>query len=50
MRVIIKADYNGMSAWAAQHIVERINAFQPTENKPFILGLPTGSTPIGTYN
>ena len=49
MRVIIKADYNGMSAWAAQHIVERINAFQPTENKPFILGLPTGSTPIGTY-
>ena len=49
MRVIIKADYNGMSAWAAQHIVERINAFQPKENKPFILGLPTGSTPIGTY-
>ena len=49
MRVIIKADYNSMSAWAAQHIVERINLFQPTENKPFILGLPTGSTPIGTY-
>lgn len=49
MRVIITPDYAGMSQWAAQHIVERINAFNPTENKPFILGLPTGSTPIGTY-
>ena len=49
MRVIINPDYAGMSQWAAQHIVERINAFNPTENKPFILGLPTGSTPIGTY-
>ena len=46
MRVIINPDYAGMSTWAAQHIVERINAFKPTETKPFILGLPTGSTPI----
>ena len=38
-----------MSKWAANHIVERINAFNPTEKKPFVLGLPTGSTPIGTY-
>ena len=29
--------------------MERINAFAPTDAKPFILGLPTGSTPIGTY-
>lgn len=49
MRVIIKDTYDQMSKWAAQHIVERINAFAPTEQKPFVLGLPTGSTPIGTY-
>ena len=49
MRVIIKNNYDEMSKWAAQHIVERINAFAPTDARPFILGLPTGSTPIGTY-
>lgn len=49
MRVVIKDDYNQMSAWAAAHIVERIQAFAPTEDRPFVLGLPTGSTPIGTY-
>ena len=49
MRVIIKNNYDEMSKWAAQHIVERINAFNPTAEKPFVLGLPTGSTPIGTY-
>lgn len=49
MRVIIENNYEEMSRWAAQHIVDRINTFNPTEEKPFVLGLPTGSTPIGTY-
>ena len=49
MRLIIKKTYAQMSEWAAEHIVKRINEFQPTEQKPYILGLPTGSTPIGTY-
>lgn len=49
MRVIIKNNYEEMSKWAAAHIVDSINMFHPTEDKPFILGLPTGSTPIGTY-
>ena len=49
MRVIIEPTYEKMSQWAANHIVRRINEFKPTETKPFILGLPTGSTPIGTY-
>ncbi|MBO4503379.1 MAG: glucosamine-6-phosphate deaminase, partial [Bacteroidales bacterium] len=49
MRVIIEKNYEEMSRWAASHIVERINAFNPTAEKPFVLGLPTGSTPIGTY-
>ncbi len=50
MRVIIKPDYTSISEWAAQHIVDKINAFAPTEKKPFVLGLPTGSTPLGVYN
>ena len=49
MRVIIEENYEKMSKWAAEHIVSRINAFAPTAEKPFVLGLPTGSTPIGTY-
>ena len=49
MRVIIEPNYDKMSQWAANHIVRRINEFKPTAKKPFILGLPTGSTPIGTY-
>ena len=49
MRVIIEPTYEKMSQWAANHIVRRINEFKPTAEKPFILGLPTGSTPIGTY-
>jgi len=27
----------------------RINEFAPTPDKPFVLGLPTGSSPIPTY-
>lgn len=49
MRVIIEPTYDRMSQWAANHIVRRINEFKPTEDQPFVLGLPTGSTPIGTY-
>jgi glucosamine-6-phosphate deaminase len=33
----------------ASHVADRINAFGPTEERPFVLGLPTGSSPIGTY-
>lgn len=49
MRLIIQESYGKMSQWAAAYIVKRINEFQPTSEKPFVLGLPTGSTPVGTY-
>jgi glucosamine-6-phosphate deaminase len=49
MRLIIQKDYEKMSQWAANYIVNKINDFKPTASKPFILGLPTGSSPIGTY-
>ncbi|MBR2367715.1 MAG: glucosamine-6-phosphate deaminase [Alistipes sp.] len=49
MRVIIK-DYSGeVAAWAAAYIVEQINKKASNSDKPFVLGLPTGSTPLETY-
>ena len=49
MRLIIQESYGKMSQWAAAYIVKRINEFAPTPERPFVLGLPTGSTPVGTY-
>lgn len=49
MRLIIKPDYQGISSWAADYVVARINAANPTEQRPFVLGLPTGSSPLGMY-
>ena len=49
MRLIIQPDYSGISQWAADYVVRRINEAQPTASKPFVLGLPTGSSPLGMY-
>lgn len=49
MRLIIQKDYDILSKWAAAYIVKKINTFAPTPDRPFVLGLPTGSSPIGTY-
>jgi glucosamine-6-phosphate deaminase len=49
MRLIIRPDYDQVSAWAANYVARRILDFKPTENRPFVLGLPTGSTPLGFY-
>lgn len=38
-----------MSRWAADYIASRIHQAAPTAERPFVLGLPTGSSPIGTY-
>ncbi|EXJ82547.1 glucosamine-6-phosphate deaminase [Capronia epimyces CBS 606.96] len=49
MRVIIRENADGASQYAAQYIIKRINAFAPTPEKPFVLGLPTGSSPEFIY-
>jgi glucosamine-6-phosphate deaminase len=49
MRVIIEKDYDGVSAWAGAYVAHAINQFKPTAKKPFVLGLPTGSSPVGMY-
>lgn len=49
MRLIPLNTPTEVGKWAARHIVERINAFKPTAERPFILGLPTGGTPLEAY-
>ncbi len=49
MRLIIQPDYDVLSKWAANYVANRINEAKPTAEKPFVLGLPTGSSPLGMY-
>lgn len=49
MRVVIKNDYQTACDFVAEYITTRISEFNPTKARPFVLGLPTGSTPIGIY-
>ncbi len=49
MRIIIHDTYDALSKWTAHHIAAKIGEFKPTKDRPYVLGLPTGSSPIGTY-
>ena len=49
MRLIIEPDYQNVSKWTANYIASKIRTANPTKEKPFVLGLPTGSSPLGVY-
>lgn len=49
MRLIIQNNYDDGSIWAARHIAQAIKDKAALTDAPFVLGLATGSTPIGTY-
>lgn len=49
MRVLIHPDYESVSKWAAHYVASSINKFSPTPDRKFVLGLPTGSSPLGMY-
>ncbi|PMH40876.1 glucosamine-6-phosphate deaminase [Vibrio sp. 10N.286.49.B3] len=49
MRLIPLNKAAQVGKWAAAHIAKRINDFNPTAERPFVLGLPTGGTPLTTY-
>ncbi|KAF7321424.1 Glucosamine-6-phosphate isomerase [Mycena kentingensis (nom. inval.)] len=49
MRLIIRDDPAAVGDYIANYIAKRINDFNPTQDRPFVLGLPTGSSPIPTY-
>jgi glucosamine-6-phosphate deaminase len=49
MRLIIQPSYDLVSKWAANYVAARINSYKPTDKDRFVLGLPTGSSPVGMY-
>lgn len=49
MRFIIRDDAEQASVYVANYVVDRIKHFSPTPSHPFVLGLPTGSSPLGVY-
>lgn len=49
MRLIIEPNYEQVSEWAANYVAAKINASNATAEKPFVLGCPTGSSPLGMY-
>lgn len=49
MRIIIQENKQDVGKWAAHYVIQRINEFAPTAQRPFVLGLPTGGTPLVMY-
>ncbi len=49
MRLIIEHTAEQVAQWAARYIVSEIKAKAARTDAPFVLGLPTGSTPLATY-
>ncbi|MCL1937453.1 MAG: glucosamine-6-phosphate deaminase [Candidatus Azobacteroides sp.] len=49
MRLIIQENYASLSKWSTYYVASKIRSANPTPSKPFVLGLPTGSSPLGMY-
>lgn len=49
MRLLIVKNSKEVGKWTAFHVAREILKFKPTKDRPFVLGLPTGSTPLETY-
>ena len=49
MKVIIRDNAREGGLWAAHYIAAKIKEKAARTSEPFVLGLPTGSTPLNTY-
>lgn len=49
MRLVIRDTPSDVAIFVANYIRDRILLFNPTEERPFVIGLPTGSSPLLTY-
>jgi glucosamine-6-phosphate deaminase len=47
MRLLITK--HNLGCWAAHYVAHKINQFAPSATRPFVLGLPTGGTPLDMY-
>ncbi|MFS1537878.1 MAG: glucosamine-6-phosphate deaminase [Candidatus Phlomobacter fragariae] len=50
MRLIPLTTAKDVGLFSANYIANKINQFSPTAEHPFVLGLPTGETPLTTYH
>ena len=46
MRLIPLNNAKDVGLWSARYIADRINKFEPSAERPFVLGLPTGGKPL----
>lgn len=49
MRIVIRDTSDNVADYVAAYVINAINTFAPTPERPFVLGLPTGGTPLQTY-
>jgi len=49
MRLIIQDTPEEVAELVSAYVIKKITDFQPTKVKPYVLGLPTGSTPMACY-
>ncbi len=49
MRLVICESSAEVADLVSSYVVKRINEFKPTATRPFVLGLPTGSSPELAY-
>jgi glucosamine-6-phosphate deaminase len=49
MKLLIVDTPDEVTSWSAKYVVKRINEFKPGPGRYFVLGLPTGGTPLGMY-
>ena len=49
MRNLIFSDFDNLSKWVAHYVAHKIKKAEPTAENPYVLGLPTGSSPVGVY-
>ncbi|CAD1812531.1 glucosamine-6-phosphate deaminase [Candida parapsilosis] len=49
MKQVTFSSSDDASQYLADYIIHKIKSFKPTASKPFVLGLPTGSSPEGIY-
>lgn len=48
MQLLIQPDYDRLCDWAAAYVARQI-VRAALQGRPYVLGLPTGSTPLGVY-
>ena len=46
MRLVIKENYDFLCQYVAEYVIDRINKFNPTPEKPFVLGRFSSPVPL----